>query len=112
MAVQSSPTLTHDGAVLFVGSWDHTVYALRTLDGSLLWNFTTASIVESSPTVSDDGAALFVGSNDRRVYKLSAADGSPLWNYSTGSLVTSSPTLGNGLCFVGSWDGHVYALEA
>ena len=35
-----------------------------------------------------------------------------LWKYKTGSKVDSSPTVANGIVYVGSDDGNVYALNA
>ena len=34
------------------------------------------------------------------------------WSYTTGDLVTSSPAVANGVVYVGSNDGNVYALDA
>ena len=68
--VWSSPTLSPDGATLFVGSNDHNVYALKATDGSVVWQYQTRDQVRSSPTLSADGATLFVGSDDHNVYAL------------------------------------------
>ncbi len=34
------------------------------------------------------------------------------WRYQTGSSVRSSPAVADGVVYVGSWDNHVYALDA
>jgi outer membrane protein assembly factor BamB len=34
------------------------------------------------------------------------------WSYTTGSYVVSSPAVANGVVYVGSYDGNVYALQA
>jgi PQQ-like domain len=34
------------------------------------------------------------------------------WNFATGNEVYSSPALANGVVYIGSWDGNVYALNA
>jgi len=36
----------------------------------------------------------------------------PLWNYTTGSYLYSSPAIINGVVYVGSFDGNIYALNA
>jgi large-conductance mechanosensitive channel len=41
---------------------------------------------------------------------LNAIDGVKLWNYSTEGYVESSPAVVNGVVYVGSEDGDVYAL--
>ena len=34
------------------------------------------------------------------------------WSYRTGGYITSSPTVANGIVYVGSEDGSLYALDA
>lgn len=41
-----------------------------------------------------------------------AANGHKPWSDTIGGLVTSSPAVANGVVFVGSWDGHLYAVNA
>merc|ERR1711957_152175 len=96
MVASSSPALSPDGKVLFVGSDDFKIYALRTEDGFKLWEFATGGKATSSPTVSADGKALFVGSFDNKVYALRTEDGSKLWEFAAGDSVqtiASSPIL-------------------
>ena len=40
------------------------------------------------------------------------SNGKLLWNYTTGSSIESSPAFANGIVYVGSDDGNVYALNA
>jgi hypothetical protein len=51
-----------------------------------------------------------VGSDDNNIYALNATDGIKLWSYPTGGAVDSSPAVANGITYVGSEDGNVYAL--
>jgi hypothetical protein len=44
------------------------------------------------------------------VYALDTATGAVLWSFTTGSLVLSSPAVVNGVVYVSSFDGNVYAL--
>jgi eukaryotic-like serine/threonine-protein kinase len=44
------------------------------------------------------------------VYALNAKTGAKLWSYATGSPVNSSPAVANGVVYVGSEDGNVYAF--
>jgi len=62
--VDSSPAVA-DG-VVYVGSHDHTLYALSAQAGEKLWSYTTGGSIISSPTVAD--RVLFVGSNDHNLY--------------------------------------------
>jgi outer membrane protein assembly factor BamB len=111
--VSSSPAVA-DG-VVFVGSWDHNVYALNASTGNLVWNYLTGDSVLSSPAVAD--GILYVGSYDNNVYALNATTGTLTWKYKTGtgtpsSGVRSSPTVASGIVYVGSFDDKVYALNA
>jgi len=53
---------------------------------------------------------VYVGSFDTNVYALNAETGTKLWSYTTGSVVFSSPAVANGVVYVGSDDGNVYAF--
>jgi outer membrane protein assembly factor BamB len=44
------------------------------------------------------------------VYALDASAGTELWSYATGAPVYSSPAVANGMVYVGSEDGNVYAF--
>jgi outer membrane protein assembly factor BamB len=41
-----------------------------------------------------------------------ASTGLQLWNFQTGAAVDSSPAVANGMVYVGSEEGNVYALNA
>ena len=53
---------------------------------------------------------VYVGSLDGNMYALNASTGAKLWSYATGSYVESSPAVANGVVYVGSDDGSVYAF--
>jgi outer membrane protein assembly factor BamB len=91
--VISSPTLSSDGKVAYVGSSDFgegdaiyhaNLYALKAVDGTKLWNFTmvatgypgSAIIPVSSPTLSSDDKVVYVGSGN---YSAVANDASNLY---------------------------------
>jgi outer membrane protein assembly factor BamB len=44
------------------------------------------------------------------LYALNASTGDVLWSYTTGGWVDSSPVVVNGVVYVGSFDGNVYAF--
>jgi outer membrane protein assembly factor BamB len=106
----TSTPAVHAGTV-FVGSDDHNVYALdATNNGSVIWNFPTGGQVWSSPAVSGDGKVCF-GSLDHTVYCVEEATGNPIWSYFTGaSHLYASPAISEGLLFIGSQNGKVYAF--
>ena len=108
--VDSSPAVV--GGVVYIGSYDHNVYALNASSGAQIWNHTTTTRngVFSSPAVV--GGVVYVGSFDSKVYALNASSGAFIWSYTTGGAVSSSPAVVGGVVYVGSTEGNVYALNA
>jgi len=111
--VYSTPALNSAGTVLYVGSWDRRLYALRTTDGVELWSFLTDDFIYSSPTVSMDGVTVYVCSTDKKIYAIQAIDGTKKWEYLTGGPIVGSPALSaDGLTlYVGSADSLMYAVN-
>lgn len=73
----SSPVVDAAGTV-YIGSADHTFYAIRE-DGTLKWKFTTGEIIDSSALLDNRGRVYF-GSGDGHVYSLDRGDGELLWS--------------------------------
>jgi outer membrane protein assembly factor BamB len=96
--------------MIYFGSGDKNVYALRESDGRLVWKFQTGGIVVASPTVLD--GVLYVSSFDGSVYALNAKTGETIWRFYTGDKVLASPSLADGVLYIGSFDSYFYALEA
>jgi len=68
------------GSRVYVAESDaHTLYALDTEDGRVLWQFTANGRIDSPPTI-HRGTVLF-GSADGRVYCLRASDGQLVWRF-------------------------------
>ncbi|MCC6747291.1 MAG: PQQ-binding-like beta-propeller repeat protein [Deltaproteobacteria bacterium] len=91
MTVWSSPSLgaVRGDALLFIGSYDRSVYALEAATGKKRWRFVTGGPVYGTPTLHRE--VLYVASTDRSVYALDAHDGRRLWSH---SVVPYRPTLG------------------
>jgi outer membrane protein assembly factor BamB len=107
-AVLSSPAVAN--GVVYVGSYDHNLYALDAATGAKRWSFRTGSVVVSPPAVAN--GVVYVGSWDGNVYALDAATGAKRWSFRIGGgPVYSSPTVANGVVYVGSSDGNVFALH-
>ena len=118
--VTSSPALGSDGTV-YVGSFDHRLYALDPDTGQVRWSFLTDAHIYGSPALRSgaDGAtsAIYIGSADGSVYALDPS-GRLLWRYDTGDPIRSSPVIGRKrrgggqIVYVGSSNGRLYALDA
>lgn len=117
----SSPAVVGDR--VFVGSGDGTVYALDAATGRERWTFKTGGRVRSSPAVVD--GVVYIGSFDGHLYALDAATGRERWKYVTNGVslvsanfgydrrsIQSSPVVVGGVVYIGSRDGHLYALGA
>merc|ERR1712166_885045 len=89
--VDSSPALSSDGKVVYVGSGDHNLYAVNASTGSKIWSFATRGAVESSPTLSSDGKVVYIGSYDNNLYAVNALTGSKIWSFSTGDATWGGP---------------------
>jgi len=130
--VVSSPAIA--GETVYVGSNDHSLYAVNLADGTLQWKFKTESHVSSSPAVVN-GVVYFL-SYDGNFYAVDAATGKAKWKFATEGerrfaakhlhgaqpkgetmpdpfdFYLSSPAVENGTVYFGSGDGNVYALDA
>jgi outer membrane protein assembly factor BamB len=107
-AINSSPAVV-DG-VVYVGSRDSHVYALKADTGEKLWEFKAGSWVESSPVVVD--GTVYIGSNDGFLYALDARTGTVRWSFRTAYAVRSSAAVADGVVYFGSDDYYFYAVDA
>ena len=71
--IYSSPAVVN--GVVYVGSEDHSLYALDAHSGTKLWSFTTGGFVHSSPAVVN--GVVYVGSHDGSLYVFSLPDTTP-----------------------------------
>jgi outer membrane protein assembly factor BamB len=94
--------------VVYIGSYDHNVYALSASTGTPLWHYATGNEVFSSPAVADD--VVYVGSTDQNLYAVNARTGALLWTYNTDGWVQSSPAVANGMVYLGTSYGTVYSF--
>ena len=68
--MDSSPAVSSDGMVVYVGSNNNNAYAINAVNGSKIWNFSTGGAVYTSPALSNDGMVVYVGSDDFNIYTL------------------------------------------
>lgn len=95
---------------VFFGSDDGKLHALVAGNGRFLWDFDMGAEVRSRPWVTNE--LIIVGSDSGEVIALELS-GNRKWGYRTKRAIQSSPFVDNeGVCYVGSNDGHLYALDA
>jgi outer membrane protein assembly factor BamB/tRNA A-37 threonylcarbamoyl transferase component Bud32 len=105
--IRSSPTV-HDGTV-YVGAYDHNLYAINVENGEFLWKYPTDDGIASSPCVYKD--AVYIGSADRVFYAIDAVSGRIRWTCPTEGKIWSSPRAAFDHVFFGSDDQHLYAVN-
>jgi len=105
--VRSSPSV-HQGTV-YVGAYDHNLYALNAENGEFLWKYATDGGIASSPYVYE--GIVFVGSADRVLYAVDARTGRIRWTCPTKGKVWSSPQAAFHHVFFGSDDRNLYAVN-
>jgi outer membrane protein assembly factor BamB len=117
----ASPTVA--GGLALLGGSDGQVWAVDAATGAVRWRFRTEGRVRSSPAVA--GGRMYVGSMDGTLYALELTSGRLVWRFDTEGhtldsgkfgfdrrTIQSSPAVVDGKVFVGSRDGHLYAVDA
>lgn len=96
---------------VFFGSDDGYLYALVSSNGRNLWQYDAQTPIRSRPLITDD---LIIFGNDLGEVMAVTLSGDRKWSYRTRRSVVASPTLDveEGVCFIGSHDGFLYALDA
>ncbi|MCX6665836.1 MAG: PQQ-binding-like beta-propeller repeat protein, partial [Euryarchaeota archaeon] len=101
--IRCSPAVADD--LIYVGSYDGTLYCLYSANGSLKWKFQIVDDwVFSSPTVSD-GKVFFGMFWDKKIYCFDAISGDQIWNQTIQKLIGSSPSVYNNRLYIGSHFG-------
>ena len=106
---ESSPLL-RDG-ILYVGSWDGNVHAIRAKNGRRVWVHQTGNRVNTSAAYSK--GRIFIANQDGTLFALSAKTGRRIWSASQATeFFYAAPAVAYGRVFIGSSDGTMYAYGA
>lgn len=122
--IWSSPA--HDEGTVYIGSDDGNLWALNFDTLAPKWTANTGGRIRSTPAIAD-GSIYFV-SDDGFLYAVAATDGSRAWRFDLHSAgiervlpslhppysydyLSSSPIVHQGVVFVGSANGTLYAIE-
>lgn len=102
---EASPAVAYNTVYI---QTDKFAYALDTDNGAAKWSRQIDSEYSvSSPAVAT-GRVYF--GLDNYIYALDALTGDTIWSYKTEDPIQSSPAISDGLLFVGSNDGNLYAI--
>jgi outer membrane protein assembly factor BamB/tRNA A-37 threonylcarbamoyl transferase component Bud32 len=96
--------------IVFVGAYDHNLYAVTADKGELLWKFPTGGGIGASPRVHED--TVYISSSDHCLYALQLRKGRLNWRFSTEGPVYASPNVRFDHVFFGSDDGYFYVVNA
>jgi outer membrane protein assembly factor BamB len=102
--VSSSASFSSDGSVMYIGSRDGSLYALRTSDGKLVWKTPSEYAVDIIPAVSDD--MVVYGSSSARLTAVSSIDAKPIWSFNAKDGVFQSSPLVVGERVFSGGGGH------
>mgnify|MGYP005621044081 CR=1 FL=1 len=105
--VRSTPAVWQ--GMVFIGAYDHNLYALDAESGKFMWKYPTEGGIGSSPHIYD--GRVFFGSSDRLLYAVNGETGRIAWTCPTQGSVWSSPQVALDHVFFGSDDGHLYAVN-
>ncbi|MCU0513685.1 MAG: serine/threonine-protein kinase [Anaerolineae bacterium] len=101
--------------LVFVGSYDTNLWAVKLEDGSFVWKRPSDDGVATTPALSEEDTRqklVFFGSEDYTLYAVESRDGRVQWTHKTGDKIRSSPRTAHGHVFFGSDDGNIYAILA
>ena len=110
-----------DGDRIFVGSEDHSFYALDATTGAEVWHHATGGKIHGRPLVTD--SHVYFESDDRKLYKLTRDSGQLVWSFTIPGaapvrdpniyfhFTTSTPVLRDGRILLGSGNRHFYCLD-
>ena len=105
-----SPPVVVNG-VVYIGSGDDYVYALKAGSGVLLWKYRAQNGIFSSLAVAE--GMVYVVAYDDDLYALDAATGTKVWSFPTGlRYLGVDPVVANGTVYVSSWNGSRGAINA
>jgi len=108
------PALTGMGNVIYFGSANTEVHAIKIDDGETLWKFNipegTFNYVLAEPIRIKDEIYFLTQQGD--IIALNAQNGTLLWTFPTGITSRVGLTIQNGWLFIGDIEGRVYAYSS
>lgn len=110
--IESTPLL--HGGILYVGSWDNNIYAIRASDGKKLWSYQADGRVNTSAAYST--GRIFIATDGGSVYALNARTGKLAWRaqsqarFGSREFFYAAPAVAYGRVFIGNTDGTMFAF--
>jgi outer membrane protein assembly factor BamB/tRNA A-37 threonylcarbamoyl transferase component Bud32 len=105
--IRGTPLVYQD--LVYIGSYDHNLYALNIEKGEFIWKYATDGGIVGRPAIYEDN--VIFGSEDKQVYAVHYRTGRLVWTAHTEGPVRGSPRIADGHAFIGSDDTYLYALN-
>jgi len=114
--------------IVYAGKYGNTFFAVDTKNGQEKWKFEMGDMIASSPLISND--IVYIGDLDGYLYAFHSGTGQEKWKFKTKKLehplnsptaaidyeipggIASEVAISNGIVYMSSLDGYLYALEA
>lgn len=108
-AIQTAPTAGN--GMVYVASDFGVIYALVAATGQIQWSYDTSLSTGIGSAGALVNGVLYMGVG-QFLFALNASDGTVLWRQETSQYIASSPAVQNGVVYINSADGGVYAFDA
>jgi len=95
---------------IYFPSADHNLYCLDAVTGKEFWRFKAGDVFWGSGPQVYRGF-IFIGNYDCYVYCIDAETGKEIWRFKTGGKIASNASIDNGVIYIGSMDGFLYAIN-
>ncbi len=89
--VVSSPVISADKKLIYIGGTDHILYAINVADGKVNWTYPTNGAITSSPLAYK--STIFIGSYDKVLYAIDEQSHSLKWITTVGGDIDCSPAV-------------------
>ncbi len=106
--IQASPVVAN--GMVYVGSTDHTLYALDAKQWGIKWSFKSGGIIRYAPAVWNN--RVYFSARDNHIYALSAETGEWLWEFLSETWMDSPPILSKGRLYIGAYTNKIYVIDA
>lgn len=110
-ALWAAPSADPECTCLYLGSMDHSVYAIDATNGNEIW--TTSELggsVVGTPALSPEGV-VYVGTFNNEMLAIDAENGNILWRVPSNDWVWGGPAFKDGTLFFGDLSGTFFALD-
>ena len=106
--IQASPVVVED--IVYIGSTDHSFYALSAKSWGVKWKFNTEGAIRFSAAVWNE--FVFFSSTDGYIYALEMISGQEVWRFKVQNWVNGPILVDNGIVYAGSYNHTIYLLQA